>query len=274
MEYQVNLKPDDGEMNNTLQILEQFKIEFLKNITEWCDEVENLTLGLQNPEEFSDNYAELYRRVHNLKGSGGSYGVQILSTICHQFEDLINDLNVDHSKVNMVFIDTCLNYIDLIRSAGEIALKNDNNFSNIENKLTSIQNRSLQKNSLGLIVDSSQSMVKMCTGILSDLPVKLISTTDGLVALERLLKENFDFLIMGQSLKRLDGEALLAALRASHSRNKNIKVITISSASQGEYLAGAQPDILIKKDKDMADNLINGINSFSKKNSNLSRASN
>ena len=270
MEHPVNLESNNGDMNNTLQILEQFKNEFLKNIPEWCNEVENLTLGLQTAEVFSDNYAELYRRVHNLKGSGGSYGIPIISTICHQFEDLLNDLNVDHSKVNMIFVDTCLNYIDLTRSASEVALSNNNDFSNIENKLTSIRNRSLQKNSLGLIVDSSQSMIKMCTGILSDLPVKLISTTDGLVALERLLKENFDFLIMGQSLKRLDGEALLAALRASHSRNKNIKVITISSASQGEYLAGAQPDMLLKKDKNLADNLINGINSFSEKHGQLS----
>jgi CheY-like chemotaxis protein len=88
---------------------------------------------------------------------------------------------------------------------------------------------------------------------LDKLPVQLSTENDGLVALERLLRQKFDFLIMGKELKTLNGVALAAALRKSESNNRDIKIIVLTSKS-GDDL-GADIDFVIHRDVHLSSRL-------------------
>jgi CheY-like chemotaxis protein len=60
-----------------------------------------------------------------------------------------------------------------------------------------------------------------------------------MTALERLLHEPFDLIVAARELPDLNTVALVAALRESNSRNKNIPVILVSSNSTpvADYLS-------------------------------------
>lgn len=86
--------------------------------------------------------------------------------------------------------------------------------------------------------------------------MQLTILDDGIEALERLMQERFALLISGRALKRLDGIALVSALRASDSMNRSIPVILLSADAQLPDMAHlAQLTAVIQRDAGMADKL-------------------
>jgi len=55
---------------------------------------------------------------------------------------------------------------------------------------------------------------------------------NGIAALDRLLHQPFELLIIARELGALSGTALVAALRESHCRNRGIPVILVSSSRE------------------------------------------
>jgi CheY-like chemotaxis protein len=80
-----------------------------------------------------------------------------------------------------------------------------------------------------LLIEPSPSRRKMCQGVLSALGLRIVTQERGMTALERLLHEPFDLIVAARELPDLNTVALVAALRESNSRNKNIPVILVSS---------------------------------------------
>jgi len=242
-------------MSHALQLLEQLKASFISELPERCNRLEELTLALGHQPKNRERYEELYRAVHSLKGSGGTHGLPIITQICHQLEDHLNSLSEQHQRVNNDFIDVCLSHIDLIQQTAQLAGHHNPDFSGIEQMLEQIKQYILQDRYSGLIVDSSSVMTMMCQDALSSLPVQLSLVDNGLSALERLLQTRFDFLITGRALKVLNGPALIAALRASESVNRDIKIIMLTTASSKDFPPHSQPDYLLHRDTHLADNL-------------------
>jgi chemotaxis protein histidine kinase CheA len=104
-------------LSQTLQLLEQLKEIFLAELPDQCQELSTLILTLDKQPESHDIYEELYRAVHSLKGSAGTYGLHIISQICHHFEDLLSTLDDESTKIDAAFIHNCLTYADLIQEA-------------------------------------------------------------------------------------------------------------------------------------------------------------
>ncbi|MDH5231388.1 MAG: Hpt domain-containing protein [Gammaproteobacteria bacterium] len=239
------------------EMLNQLKQSFLSELPERCDQIESHILQYSETHNHND-FQEAYRKVHSLKGSGGTYGVGIISTICHQLEDLLSELNEQRQDYdNEKFIDHCLAYVDLARQAAQFALNDSDNFEAIEQQLEKLRNEQTKNELLGIIIESSSTLAQVCTSALKGLPVKIISINDGLLALKRLLEEKFDFVIIGgKSLKGLNGKALVAAIRCSESINKDINIIAIrSSDNSNDFLNEAKPNMVLMKDKSLADQL-------------------
>lgn len=205
-------------------LLSGMRDDFVEELPERCDFIEEGVLALEcNATNALD---ELYRRVHSLKGSGGTFGLPLVTSICHQFESFIS---IARGHFDPLAKSNALAYVDLLR---RVALVSDNSAATaIEHDLEQLRLSSMPGCASVLLLEPSIATRKFCQGVLQPLSVRLVSQDRGLPALELLLHQPFDLLIAARELPDLNALALVAALRESGSRNKDIPVILISSSS-------------------------------------------
>lgn len=246
-----------ANMESFHELLAKMRNEFLAELPDRCDKLDDLILMLEKFPGDREVFNELYRAVHSLKGSGGTHGLSIITTICHQLENHLTE--TDSKEVfGQVFASRALGYVDLLRRVEELAQQQSPNYSAIEHDLEVLRQSGLQSRKTGLVVESSPMMSKFYQQILADLPLQLTMVDNGMTALERLLHEPFDFVIVGRETKELNGIALMVAVRAAQVRNHNIPAILVSSkldAIPGH--AGFKAAIL--RDQSLADNLIGAV---------------
>lgn len=245
-------------MNTNLEafqaLLARMREEFLAELPERCNRLDALTLILEKSPDERDAFDELFRGVHSLKGSGGTHGLSIITTICHQLENLLTETDAKHG-FGSAFATLSLAYIDLLRRVEESARQSNPNFAAIESALDALRQSGLQSRKSGLIAESSPMMAAMYQQLLAGFPVQLTLVENGLTALERLLHEHYDFVIVGRELKELNGIAMIVALRSSQVRNQNIPAILVSS-KQGSIPDHAGFSATISRDQNLADNLV------------------
>lgn len=92
------------------QAIEQMRIEFVDSSRERLDALEARIYSAASGD--SDLPLEIFREVHNLKGSGATYGLQSVSLIAHQFEDYLSAV----SSIDDRFLGDIAKYIDALRS--------------------------------------------------------------------------------------------------------------------------------------------------------------
>ena len=238
------------------KMLLQLRNTFLEDMPEKFDRLENLLLDMEKNGADVDAFNESYRIVHSLKGSGGTHGLHIITTICHQLEDLLN-ITDGGTKFTPKLIAFSLNYVDLLRMATEHIEAGNENFTQIEQRLSDLRQKLNPKHFSVLLVDNSRLTTNICLQTLSELPVRTVVMHDGLLALMRALTEAFDLIITTNEIPRLNGIALIAALRLSDSQSRHIKTILITSnknAATAQNRA-TDADYIIVKDKKLAQNL-------------------
>ena len=238
------------------KMLLQLRKDFLDEIPERFHSLENLLLQMEKKGSDTESFNEVYRIVHSLKGSGGSYGFHIITTICHQLEDLLNttDHGVAFSKKLISF---SLNYVDLLRTATEQIHAGNEKFSQIEKRLLELRKELAPERFSVMLVDNSKMLNGLCLQALSELPVRTVTIHDGLEALMRALSEHFDLIISDNEIPRLNGAALIGAIRLSKSPNRLMKAIIISSNNKFTYSLNraSDPDYAIFKDAKLVQNL-------------------
>lgn len=239
-------------------MLRQLRDAFLEELPERLDKLDNSLLamekkGVATAEEFN----ELYRSVHSIKGSGGTHGLHIISSICHQFEDRLNSINSNSANLTKEFISSSLAYTGLLRMAADEARQGREAFPEIEQKLLELHHTvSATKYSL-LMVESSRSSVHIYAQALSKLPLHLVVADNGYTALLRVLSEPFNILVTSQEIPVLNGTALIGALRLSNSLNRGIQSVLLTSNAAGNKKLNRLIDAnyVIKKDIASADRL-------------------
>lgn len=117
------------------QMLLQLRNTFLEDMPEKLDRLENLLLEMEKNGVDSDAFGEFYRIIHSLKGSGGTFGLHIITTICHQLEDLLNTTE-GGAKYTLALIATSMDYVDLLRVATEQIHAGNTSFPEIEERLS------------------------------------------------------------------------------------------------------------------------------------------
>jgi chemotaxis protein histidine kinase CheA len=241
-------------------ILAQLTKSFVAALPERLSDMEALILDLKNNETFLDSYQELFRKVHSLKGSGGTYGFPIITLICHQFEDNLKRVS-EETSVNNTFIDSCFKYIDLLQRSYEIIHAGQSDFTAIRNEIEHHQ-QTLTKNKLRcLIVEQSRTITSLYTEALKPYNIDITLMTSGYEALERLLQERFDLLICSMETGILNGVSLIAAIRTSRSINSNIDTILLTSSTAAQGINEVvKPNHIIKKGANMISDLQSYIN--------------
>ncbi len=240
------------EANQVQKLLLQLRNDYINELLSQCDEIENLVLALET--SLSENYEELYRRVHSMKGSAGTHGLAIISSICHHFEEQLNGLEAQGGPGART-TDLLLHYVDLIRKARKALVTGEHDVSGIEKELEQIRHRALENQYPVMLVESSGYVKLLCVESLKNLPLNITLEDDGLNALGLLLRNRYSLLITTHEAKTLNGTALISALRASDSVNKNIVTVMLTSRDALHGGAEVKPDYVVSKNTTLADSL-------------------
>ncbi len=205
-------------------LLAEMQADFLDELPDRCNRLEAGVFALEQGE--SGAFDELYRELHSLKGSGGMFGVPIITTICHQFESFVS---VAKTRVDKKVASTALAYVDLLRTTIEASGRDVKGVAAIEVALEKMRVESLSGKASVLMVDPSDTVRMLYKGTVDAQSVKLVTMDSGMAALERMLHEPFDLLVISRELPDLNAIAVVAALRESRCRNSKLPVIVVSS---------------------------------------------
>lgn len=205
-------------------LLAEMQADFIDELPERCNRLEAGVMALEQGQVGA--FDELYRQVHSLKGAGGMFGLPVVSTICHQLESYVSEV---HARFDQKASSTALAYVDLLRKTVLPQGREPQGVAAIEQALERLRVASLQGRASVLLVEPSEAMCKLYLEIFASQPIHLVMLSTGLAALERMLHEPFDLLVVSRELPDLNAIALMAAVRESGSRNSEIPVILVSS---------------------------------------------
>ena len=207
------------------QILAELQAGFIDELPDRCAAIEAQVLALERGEDAAFN--ELYRLVRSLKGAGGTFGLAIITTICHQFETFLSLTHADFKQAESAI---ALRYVDLVRSAVQPAGREPAGVAAIEHSLEKLRSKNMGGRFSLLVVEGSAAMRRLYQEVFASRPsVHVQMAETGLSALERLLHEPFDLLVASREMSDLNAIALTAAVRESGRCNKDIPVIVITS---------------------------------------------
>ena len=238
------------EQTTAQDLLATLRAKYLDNLPERFGEIEQLVLEMERQED-PEAASEVYRKIHSLKGSAGTYGAMILSNICHQLEDYLAGVStpqLDRQQTSLV-----LGYIGLLRDALASVLAGDQSFPDVERELQRLRQSAFAAPYTALIVIPSRAVRQVVLSSLGGLPLKPVVVDDGLTALQRLLHEPFDLLITGLKVPELPGPALISALRLSDGPNRDLRTLLVtSSGSELSLPEVARPDLVVAVDPQLS----------------------
>lgn len=235
-----------NDMATFQTLLAEMRAAFLDELPERCAGFEALILHLEQVLDDREAFNALYRGIHSLKGSGGTHGLGIVTSLCHQLENLLSEIEVG-GAFDRTFASQALAYVDLLRRVPGEAANGDPDCAAITVEMERMRRSALHSRKAVLIAESSATLAGFYRQALASLPVLVVVKQDGLVALEHLLHEPFDLVIVGRELKTLNGIALMAAVRAAEGRNRNVPAILLSSQSRAVPMH-AGFDTIIRRD--------------------------
>lgn len=103
----------DGAATKLEAALAEIRQEFLETAAERLGRIERLLYSDDPADE--DPLLTVYREVHSLKGSGGTFGLASLSLVCHRLEDYLTGLSaIDETGARDVVA-----FLDLLRDIVE-----------------------------------------------------------------------------------------------------------------------------------------------------------
>ncbi|WP_126457032.1 Hpt domain-containing protein [Sulfuriflexus mobilis] len=234
------------------KMLALLRADFVTELPSRLGEVEGIILELEKSAAFTEQYESLYRHVHSIKGSAGTHGLPIISTVCHALEDEIVKVEDKQSLLNHDKVVVWLRFIDVLRQTLDLINTGGEDFTVIEDELDKLRGKGCDYQFSGLLVMAPGLHQQMCISALDNDTVTLSFAESGYHALGRLLHENFDFIISNMELPDLNGFAMITALRLSKRRNHNIPSVLLTSKDLESCGRDSDPDYVIKKDANMS----------------------
>ncbi|MCW8988132.1 MAG: Hpt domain-containing protein, partial [Gammaproteobacteria bacterium] len=209
-------------------LLAQLHQGFLEDLPARIDKIESVVMSSHD----EDGYEELFRLVHSLKGSAGTYHFFEISKIAHSMEDVMMTLMQKKLFSSSSTLAILLKFIDILRATTESLKHSKSETHNLDERLSSLRSQVFGETFNIIVVEPSKLYASLIEHSLEKLPVNFTYSQDGLHALENLLINKYDLLITSMESPRLNGDALVAALRLVHNFNKGINVVLITSRAQ------------------------------------------
>lgn len=216
-------------MDQVQALLQQLKQNYILEMPDRLDKLEHVVLSLERDGFSAELFHELYRQVHSLKGSGGTYGLHVLTNICHPFEDFLSLVGDENDLPNSGFANIALAYLDILREVTERIAKNSEAVFDVDKMLEDLRVRTFAPKFHAILVENSTTVVKLVTRILHQYQFRVAVQDDGYVTLGRMLGERFDLLITAQEIKQFNGLALIASVKMACVGHTATKTILLTS---------------------------------------------
>jgi CheY-like chemotaxis protein len=209
--------------------IDELKEEYLVIIDENLNELEVRIVKLEkiSESELKDSIYEIFRLVHSIKGSAGSFEFYMLSSIFHRFEDHIN-ANLKKGEISKS-VDLFLKFIDLGRKC---IFDYKDNSEDLEKYTTLVDDLTLTRNEHQgkiLLVEPGKSIQKIFRKVAEDNNLEIAILKNGATALNRILTERFDAIISSVNIDVLDGKSFLSAIRVMQNINRKTPLLLITS---------------------------------------------
>lgn len=230
---------------------ETIKRQFIYGLPERFDAIENLLCSITQHDQLPLVLPELLRNTHNLKGSTSTFGMHVLATICHQFEDYIKYADkIAHISTDDA-INILLKYIDLMRYSLAQDEEGNKLTPHIDTDLSKLHQVAYPDHAHALVVTESKAMRHICSSILDPLHIHPAIAVDGIDALRRLTYQRFDYLITMLEIQGINGLALINTVHLSSPKNNGIKSILVTSNGKKEIptYRASDPDAVVYKDQ-------------------------
>ncbi len=241
-------------MTDVANLLEELREGFLDDMPVRIDKIEEEVMASKN----ADSYDELFRMVHSLKGSAGSYNFHELTKVAHNMEDVMLSQMQNNLFNQSSTVDILLKFIDILRDTTESLVASKSAPLDIDERIESLRNQVFKQALRVLVIEPSKLYVSMIEHSVQGMSVNLTVQNDGLQALNALLLNKYDLLITSLETNRLNGDALIAALRLNHNFNKNIHAVLITSRDKEKILNNSDFDEIIDR-KSVKDGVIKSI---------------
>lgn len=236
-------------MDQVKAMLASLRENYLRDLPSHIDDIEQILLEIEREGFDLGMCRELYRQVHSLKGSGGTYGLDFLSDICHPFEDLLSALIESPMLVKQGAMELGLQYVDLMRKTCFVYSMGGEPSADLKLHLHSLRQRASRNSHSALIVEGSEVVLGMIKETLKEYGFRVEIARDGYLALGRVLSEPFDLLVSGLENKRLNGLALISAVKKSGLRTGKTKTVLLTTS---QLTAHADlPDYVVRKNADL-----------------------
>lgn len=219
-------------MSDVSDLLEHLRKDFLDDLPARVNLIEDEVMSSKN----TDSYDELFRMVHSLKGSAGSYNYHVVTKIAHDMEDVMLTLMQRNEFGTSDTVDLLLKFIDILRDTIESLRVTKSEELDIDERLDFLRGQVFGDVLKILVVEPSKLYASMIEHSMQGMPINFTFVSDGLQGLDNLLLNKYDLLITSFESSRLNGDALVAALRLVHNFNRKIKVILITSQAKDKIV--------------------------------------
>lgn len=224
-------------------LLDNLREGFLDDLPTRINVIESEVMASQD----TDTYDELFRMVHSLKGSAGSYSFQVITKITHDMEDVMFALAQRNMFRTPSTLKILLSFVDILRDAVDLLIESKSPPLDVDERLEALADEVFSETISILVSEPSNLYASLIEFSLANLPIKFTFVQGGLQAMEKLLLNKYDLLITSLENPQLNGDALTAALRLVHNNNKDIEVILITSQSRDKIVNKDDFDAILER---------------------------
>jgi HPt (histidine-containing phosphotransfer) domain-containing protein len=232
-----------------IAFFKELQDEYLDELQDILNSLDELVIELQDNSENLELSNELWRKVHSLKGTAGTFGFKFISKACHNWEDLMEvsdrEKNKDKERTNSFY----QKYADIIYVLQEFQSNPYGEPELLEQQLKDIILDNIEQTKRVLILENSSMMMNFYTEELHKYGYQISYARDGYLALGRLLNEKFDLIITSVDVSTIDGLSLINSLRVIKNPNQNSQAVLITSNSLNESdLLKNKSNVILTKD--------------------------
>ena len=120
------------------EVLQKMRADYIANLPRQLESLEAQVMALGKGDDYQDRYEELYRAIHSLKGTAGTYGIPVITAICGPFEEYLAATLKDVRGASNEQITACMHFIELLSKATRQVSAGRDTFPEIETSLAAI----------------------------------------------------------------------------------------------------------------------------------------